>query len=322
MITLKHQNVYKDGFELVDQVDSVFLDLPAPWEAVGHAKIALRVRITHVREDGRELMRFRSRKTDNREYVASVLALSKSYGQSHLSPRQGSLVRTSPYFSSPLLTSNPTDITMYETLIRSHDGAPLLAPPISSAIDRILGVEIKKERRRDLQIEDARKKRELKKRERDAELAAAAVIERESDAKKVKIDGEVEGEAEVELVEVEVETEEASTKENTPAIASTSNHVDKMAPYTDSTPPIPELKRVTFKAGPQLRGHTSYLTFATLLPTIRLAPSISAPPAPIVEPVIPAPVVPEAAEDDFPISEAEMEALATINLTLTPPVVS
>lgn len=46
VITLKHRNIYKDGFELVDQVDSVFLDLPAPWEAISHAKIALRVRLT------------------------------------------------------------------------------------------------------------------------------------------------------------------------------------------------------------------------------------------------------------------------------------
>ena len=42
IIKIKHQNVYKDGFELEDQVDAVFLDLPAPWDALEHAKKAMR----------------------------------------------------------------------------------------------------------------------------------------------------------------------------------------------------------------------------------------------------------------------------------------
>ncbi|KAI0322386.1 tRNA methyltransferase complex GCD14 subunit-domain-containing protein [Amylostereum chailletii] len=42
IVTLTHRNVCKDGFTVVDTVDSVFLDLPAPWEAVEHAKAALR----------------------------------------------------------------------------------------------------------------------------------------------------------------------------------------------------------------------------------------------------------------------------------------
>lgn len=43
IITIKHQNVYKDGFELDNEVDAVFLDLPAPWDALEHAKKAMRV---------------------------------------------------------------------------------------------------------------------------------------------------------------------------------------------------------------------------------------------------------------------------------------
>ena len=61
-VTLQHRNVCKDGFsELKDEVDAgrgsfttvpfdrtidldiVFLDLPAPWEAIPHAKVAIRV---------------------------------------------------------------------------------------------------------------------------------------------------------------------------------------------------------------------------------------------------------------------------------------
>jgi hypothetical protein len=60
IVTLTHRNVCKDGFTVVDTVDAgfysitrahrdtdfsiVFLDLPAPWEAIDHAKTALRVR--------------------------------------------------------------------------------------------------------------------------------------------------------------------------------------------------------------------------------------------------------------------------------------
>jgi tRNA (adenine57-N1/adenine58-N1)-methyltransferase len=63
IVTLTHRNVCKDGFTVLDEVDAgnvspspliglrlisdfaVFLDLPAPWEAIEHAKKALRVRL-------------------------------------------------------------------------------------------------------------------------------------------------------------------------------------------------------------------------------------------------------------------------------------
>jgi hypothetical protein len=43
-VTLNHRNVCKDGFTVTNMVDAVFLDLPAPWEAVEYAKSAMRVR--------------------------------------------------------------------------------------------------------------------------------------------------------------------------------------------------------------------------------------------------------------------------------------
>jgi tRNA (adenine57-N1/adenine58-N1)-methyltransferase len=43
-IQLSHRNVCKDGFGLQDSVDAVFLDLPAPWEAIAFAKEAMKVR--------------------------------------------------------------------------------------------------------------------------------------------------------------------------------------------------------------------------------------------------------------------------------------
>ncbi|KAF9950952.1 tRNA (adenine-N(1)-)-methyltransferase catalytic subunit trm61 [Mortierella alpina] len=42
MVTIRCRDVCKDGFGLENKVDAVFLDLPAPWEAVGSAKRAFR----------------------------------------------------------------------------------------------------------------------------------------------------------------------------------------------------------------------------------------------------------------------------------------
>lgn len=43
VVTCSHRDVCRDGFDLVDKADAVFLDLPHPWEAVPHAKTALKV---------------------------------------------------------------------------------------------------------------------------------------------------------------------------------------------------------------------------------------------------------------------------------------
>lgn len=41
-VSLTHRNVCRDGFAPAAHADAVFLDLPAPWDAVPHAKAALR----------------------------------------------------------------------------------------------------------------------------------------------------------------------------------------------------------------------------------------------------------------------------------------
>uniref|UniRef100_A0A8D0GDX4 tRNA (adenine(58)-N(1))-methyltransferase catalytic subunit TRMT61A n=1 Tax=Sphenodon punctatus TaxID=8508 RepID=A0A8D0GDX4_SPHPU len=42
LVTVKNQDVCKNGFGVSDIADAVFLDIPSPWEAVGHAKSALK----------------------------------------------------------------------------------------------------------------------------------------------------------------------------------------------------------------------------------------------------------------------------------------
>lgn len=42
LVTVRNQDVCKDGFGVTGVVDAVFLDIPSPWEAVGHAKAAMK----------------------------------------------------------------------------------------------------------------------------------------------------------------------------------------------------------------------------------------------------------------------------------------
>ncbi|XP_067895090.1 tRNA (adenine(58)-N(1))-methyltransferase catalytic subunit TRMT61A [Heterodontus francisci] len=43
LVTVKNQDVCKEGFGVVSIADAVFLDIPSPWEAVRYAKSALKV---------------------------------------------------------------------------------------------------------------------------------------------------------------------------------------------------------------------------------------------------------------------------------------
>lgn len=42
LVTVTNQDVCKSGFGVSNIADAVFLDIPSPWEAIGHAKSALK----------------------------------------------------------------------------------------------------------------------------------------------------------------------------------------------------------------------------------------------------------------------------------------
>jgi len=151
---------------------------------------------------------------------------------------------------------------MYETLTRTHDPVPLIPTlkPVSSAIDRIKTVEVKKGRRRDLQILEAKRKREEREKAKGDEGNAG---EGEPASKKRKVE---ETDETVEMGDID-ESEAMDVQEEGSASASTTR-----PPTPGTTTPSANVtatrieKEYVLKPGPYSRGHTSYLTFATLLP--------------------------------------------------------
>jgi len=105
LITLTHRDVCKDGFGLTDTVNAVFLDLPAPWEAVGSAKQA-----------------FKQHRT------GKICTFSPCIEQ---------VIRT----VAALNEHQFVDITMFECLIRNHDVYSVKKLTVDDAIKNIRAMD-------------------------------------------------------------------------------------------------------------------------------------------------------------------------------------
>ncbi|RKP40248.1 tRNA methyltransferase complex GCD14 subunit-domain-containing protein [Dimargaris cristalligena] len=88
MVTIQHRDVCKLGFGLENEVDAVFLDLPAPWEAIPSARTAFRQNL-----------------------VGKLCSFSPCIEQ---------VQRTCEALSD----NGFTDICMFEVLVRNHDIPP------------------------------------------------------------------------------------------------------------------------------------------------------------------------------------------------------
>ncbi|KAJ7617498.1 tRNA methyltransferase complex subunit Cpd1 [Mycena polygramma] len=221
IVTLTHQNVCKDGFNLTDAADSVFLDLPAPWDAVEHAKQALR-----------------------KDRTTRICCFS---------PCMEQVLRT----VSALNDAGFSDITMYETLVRPHDS-------VTEVADKLKKAEGVREIKRLRQIADGQRSHENphgEKRKRSEETSQqeeliAAEAGDSGSGKRLKTDDEMD--------------------DGTPSQdADVSRIFDRSSTHSTPAPPA---KISVSKAIPEVRGHTSYLTFATLLPPMPPAPLEDTPP--------------------------------------------
>ncbi|KIO05281.1 hypothetical protein M404DRAFT_141130, partial [Pisolithus tinctorius Marx 270] len=198
IVTLTHRNVCKDGFTIESMADAVFLDLPAPWEAVGHAKNALR-----------------------KDRPTRICCFS---------PCMEQVLRA----VTALNEAGFTDICMYETLLRPHEVQQFPTPlSLDNVVDKLKRLEKFREEKRLRQVANSKRKRED-----DSDI---------SEPDKRARTGEP----------------DATRNEGVPSISNL-----PVLPVADSetNEEVAETTVNWSKVCHEVRGHTSYLTFARLVP--------------------------------------------------------
>ncbi|KAH7340572.1 tRNA methyltransferase complex GCD14 subunit-domain-containing protein [Rhizoctonia solani] len=214
-VMLQHRNVCKDGFGLHNEVDAVFLDLPAPWEAVASAKQALK-----------------------KDRIGRICCFS---------PCMEQVLRT----VSALNELGFTGVTMYETLTKPHDICNTPMQTVEDAASRLRDIETRKEHRRLKQIESAAR-----------------------DKKRKRIDGSEEDRKMIYRKEPRSHPRHNPLRNHyLDTSGSRSGNLPptqpKRGPHTNATPlAAPDGGRyIVSKPFSEVRGHTSYLTFAMLVPS-------------------------------------------------------
>ncbi|WWC59901.1 uncharacterized protein I303_102463 [Kwoniella dejecticola CBS 10117] len=213
-VRLQHRNVCKDGFGDVADVEAVFLDLPAPWEAIPHAMKTLRP-----------------------DVITKICCFSPCLEQ---------VLKT----VSTLRAEGFAEISTQEVLIRTHE---LVVPndqdhlnSVSSIVEKLKTHEKRKTDRRAIQMKIARNKAR-RQNEADASPTAEAGSKRKLEDKPDDLMDPVNGLAH----------EEGENAEEGSATQDPSSWIDPTTQY-DSV--------VLTKPTPDMKGHTSYLTFASFYP--------------------------------------------------------
>lgn len=158
---------------------------------------------------------------------------------------------------------------MYETLLRPFDVSTIPTPlPVGVASDRLKKAEVKREEKRLLQIAQGSRNKQPNgsdtqgsKRKRGDTTPVEVDAPAETKRPKVAAEG-----GDIELDETQMDTAAAEL-----AIAGPSTSATPTA--RSSLPPTSKISAA--RVLPEVRGHTSYLTFATLLP---VHPDLQSPP--------------------------------------------
>ncbi|KAH8914968.1 tRNA methyltransferase complex GCD14 subunit [Atractiella rhizophila] len=255
-ILLEHRNVCKDGFGIIEQVTAVFLDLPSPWDAIPAAREAFRVR---------------------HDVLGRICCFSPCIEQ---------VLKT----VTTLSDNGFSDIVTYEVSLRDHLLSTQDLPDIQTAFDRLWDVQKKKETRREWQIEQTRIEKEKKrKREEEAEAEEDEVKKKRVVHKgetvditnsAINADTEKNGSETTErpFAAKKVKTEESSmtikAEEASLEDVKQKETVQSRATPTNGNGKKPLKKEATdfvYRAQGFLKGHTSFLTFAFLRPSLTAA---------------------------------------------------
>ena len=161
----------------------------------------------------------------------------------------------------------PPDITMYETLLRSHEvsQAPRLIQ-IGAVAEKLKQQERNREDKRQRQIAASRAHRNaMEKREREDDGNNSVVNQdpdfHEPEAKKAKTSAP--SDDDTPAPDVVMEIDEAALGDQPPPVPEMAEGAMPPQPSPASAPAI----QVFSKHPKEVRGHTSFLTFACLLPT-------------------------------------------------------
>ncbi|KAJ3855561.1 tRNA methyltransferase complex GCD14 subunit [Lentinula lateritia] len=233
-VTLTHRNVCKDGFTVTDTADALFLDLPAPWDAIEHAKKALR-----------------------KDRITRICCFSPCIEQ---------VLRT----VGALNDSGFTDITMYETLLRPYDIQQTSSlPTIGEISDKLKQSEIRREEKRLKQIASGHRGKKRKRDGLDGE-DAGLLSDEPAGGKRAKTEEE-------DIIDFESQVIEDSQKflpkdvsmDGGLLLVKAEQVLEDRKRVKIENPSLAQPMKINLsKVMPEVRGHTSYLTFACLLPPL------------------------------------------------------
>ncbi|KAF8966718.1 tRNA (adenine-N(1)-)-methyltransferase catalytic subunit trm61 [Entomortierella lignicola] len=238
MVTLQCRDVCKDGFGLENKVDAVFLDLPAPWDAVASAKKAFK-----------------------QDKIGKICTFSPCIEQ---------ISRT----VTALSENGFVDIQMYECLIRFNEIRVIPMWTIEEAMERQRAIEKKRKRAaprttRENQSEDPKEQQEEDGGDDDDEND-------ESRNKSIKVEASI-GDSNVSsAVATPTSTSGSDAEDGVSIVLPSSSTTTAVTSSTSTAQVEPEPreridpKNITVTKLPvEQRGHTSYLMFATFTPAVQ-----------------------------------------------------
>ncbi|KAF9898952.1 tRNA (adenine-N(1)-)-methyltransferase catalytic subunit trm61 [Lobosporangium transversale] len=246
LITVECRDVCKDGFGLENMVDAVFLDLPAPWEAVASAKKAFK-----------------------QDKIGKICTFSPCIEQ---------ISRT----VTSLSENGFVDIQMYECLIRFNEIRVIPMWTIDEAMEKQRAIE-KKRKRAVPRVLRENVKKELEKREqREGEQAKQEQEQDEGEDQEQDENIEEEVSSKIKSARTEVSVDDSNTSStvatptSTAGLDSEESTSATMSLSTTEADVVPEPREridpqniTVTKLPMEQRGHTSYLMFATLPPALQ-----------------------------------------------------